>query len=69
MLELTPGFVRDGFAVDRHDHLFPREGGCGLSPQVSLRLLAFGESPRGHVVFFIMVHSLSLCLMGYAWFG
>jgi hypothetical protein len=43
-LELTLGLMGDGSTVDRHDRLFPEEGCGGLSPWLSLMLLALGES-------------------------
>jgi hypothetical protein len=43
--------MADRSTIDRHDYLIPGEGHSGLSPWVTLRLLALGESPRGLVVF------------------
>jgi hypothetical protein len=49
-LELTQGLMGDGSTMDRHDLLFPGKGCGGPFLQVSLRLLALRESPRGHEV-------------------
>jgi hypothetical protein len=67
-LELTSGLMGDGSAIDQHDHLFPREGCGGLSPGSPSVFLPFERAPEV-MKFFIMVHSLNLCLTWYAWFG
>jgi hypothetical protein len=50
-LELMSRLMGDGPAIDRHDHLLPKEGHHALSTRVSLGLLALGESSRGHKAF------------------
>jgi hypothetical protein len=57
-----------GSAVDCQDHRLPENGYHTLPTQVSLRLLATRETPEV-MKFFIVVQSLSLCFMGYLWFG
>jgi hypothetical protein len=41
-----------GAVVDRHDHLLSGEGCHALFARVSFALLALGESPQGHEIFY-----------------
>jgi hypothetical protein len=41
-----------GRGVDRHDRLLPEEGCHALFAWISFGLLALGESPRGHEIFY-----------------
>jgi hypothetical protein len=50
-LELASDLVGDDPAIDGQDHLLPGEGCRTLTARVSFRLLALGESQRGHKVF------------------
>jgi hypothetical protein len=54
--------------VDYHDCIFPGKGIASLPPGSSSGSMAQVRNPEV-MKFFIMSHSLSLCLTGYVWFG